>query len=94
MGAVLKRWKNLISEYGRLHDIKNDIVYRLNSDKNNMQNVYKLYLENIKESSLRSQNKWAQELGIQIDDWGYIYSSPFRATRNTKLKNFSSNFPI
>jgi hypothetical protein len=26
--------KNLISEYGRLHDIKNDIVDGLKSDKN------------------------------------------------------------
>ena len=35
-----------------------------------------------------SQNKWTQELGIQIDDWCYIYSSPFSATRNTKLQKF------
>ena len=33
VGAVPKRWKNLISEYRRLHDIKNDIVDRLKSDK-------------------------------------------------------------
>ena len=33
-----------------------------------------------------------QELGIQIYDWGYIYSSPFRATRNTKLQNFQFKF--
>jgi hypothetical protein len=26
VGAVQKGWKKLISEYGRLHDIKNDIV--------------------------------------------------------------------
>ena len=47
-----------------------------------------MYLENIKESPLWSENKLAQELGIQIFDWGYIYSSLFRATRNTKLQNF------
>jgi hypothetical protein len=29
---------------------------------------YKLYLICIKESPVRSQNKWAQELGVQIDD--------------------------
>jgi hypothetical protein len=29
--------KKLILEYGRLHDIKNDIVDRLKSDKKNMQ---------------------------------------------------------
>ena len=33
VGAVPERWKKLISEYGRLHDIKNDIVDRLKSDK-------------------------------------------------------------
>jgi hypothetical protein len=33
VGAVPKRWKNLISEYRRLRDIKNDIVDRLKSDK-------------------------------------------------------------
>ena len=33
VGAVQKRWKNLISEYRRLHDINNDIVDRLKSDK-------------------------------------------------------------
>jgi hypothetical protein len=49
----------LISEFGRLHDINNDIVDKLKS-----------------------------ELGMQIYDWGYIYSSPFRATRNSKLQNF------
>jgi hypothetical protein len=49
---------------------------------------YKLYLENIKESPFRAQIKWAQDLEIQIYDWGYIYSSPLRATRNTKLQNF------
>ena len=37
VGAVPKRWKKLILEYGRLHDIKNDIVDRLKSDKKNMQ---------------------------------------------------------
>jgi hypothetical protein len=47
-----------------------------------------LYLENIKESPDRSQNKWVQELGVQIDDWQNICSSPFRTTRNTKLQNF------
>jgi hypothetical protein len=52
-----------------------------------------LYLENIKESGLRSQNKWAQELGIHIDDWGYIYSSPFRPTRNTASKLSVQTFP-
>ena len=46
--AVPKRLKNLISEYGRLHDIKNDIVDRLNSDKKPCNIFYKLYLENIK----------------------------------------------
>ena len=62
-----------ISEYGRLHDIKNDIVSRLKSDKKPCKYFYKLYLENIKESPVRSQNKWTdQELGVQIDDWGYI----------------------
>jgi hypothetical protein len=35
-----------------------------------------------------SQNYLAQELGIQIDNWWYIYSFPFRATRNTKPQNF------
>ena len=47
-----------------------------------------MYLEHIKESPVRSQNKWVQELGVQIDDWQNIYSSPFRTTRNTKLQNF------
>ena len=32
VGAVKKVWKKLISEYGRLHDIENDIVDRLKSD--------------------------------------------------------------
>ena len=73
VGAVQKVWKKLISEYGRLHDIKNDIVSRLKSDKKPCKYFYKLYLENIKESPVRSQNKWTdQELGVQIDDWGYI----------------------
>jgi hypothetical protein len=33
VGAVPTRWKNLISEYGRRHDIKNNIVDRLKSNK-------------------------------------------------------------
>ena len=78
----------LISEYGRLHDINNDIVDRLKSDTKSCKYFYELYLENIKESPLRSENKLTQELGIQIYDWGYSFSSPFRATRNTKLQNF------
>ena len=87
VGAVLKRWKKLISEYGKLHDNTNDIVDRLKSDKKPCKYFYKLYLENIKESPVRSQNKWVQELGV-IDDWQNIYSSPFRTTRNTKLQTF------
>jgi hypothetical protein len=86
VGAVPRGWKKLISEYGRLHDIKNDIVNRLKSDKKPCK--YKLFSESIKESPLRSQNKWGQELGVQIDDWRNIYSSPFRTKRNTKLQNF------
>jgi hypothetical protein len=82
----------LISEYGRLHDINNDIVDRLKSDKKSCKYFYELYLENIKESPLRSENKLAQELGIQIYDWGYMYSFPFRATRNTNLQNFQFKF--
>ena len=33
VGAIPKGWTKLISEYGRLHDIENDIVDRLKSDK-------------------------------------------------------------
>jgi hypothetical protein len=88
VGAVPKGWNKLISEYVRLHDIKNDIVDRLKSEKKTCKYLYTLYLENIKESLVRSQNKWGQELGVQIDDWRNIYSSPFRTTRNTKLQNF------
>ena len=40
VGAVPKRWKNLISEYWRLHDIKNDIIDRLKSDKKNHANIF------------------------------------------------------
>jgi hypothetical protein len=47
--------EKLISEYGKLHDIKNDIVDRLKSDKKPCKYFYKLYLENIKESPVRSQ---------------------------------------
>ena len=71
----------IISEYGRLHDIKNAILDRLKSDKKSCKYFYKLYLENIKESPFRSQNKWTQELGIQINDWWYIWSYP--GIRNT-----------
>ena len=88
-GVVPKRWKKLISEYGSLHDIKNNIIDRFKTAKKPCKYFYKLYLENIKESPVRPQNKWAQELGIQIDDWRYIYFSLFRATRNTKLQNIS-----
>ena len=54
VGAVPKRSKNLISEYGRPHDIKNDIVDRLKSDKKTCKYFYKLYLESIKASPLRA----------------------------------------
>jgi hypothetical protein len=37
VGAVPERWGKLISEYGRLHDIKSDIVDRLNSNKKTIQ---------------------------------------------------------
>jgi hypothetical protein len=77
VGQSQRDGKKLISEYGKLHDIKNDIVDRLKSDKKPCKYFYKLYLENIKESPVRSQNKWVQELGVQIDDWQNIYSSPF-----------------
>jgi hypothetical protein len=43
VGAVPKRSKNLISEYGRPHDIKNDIVDRLKSVKKPCKYFYKLY---------------------------------------------------
>jgi hypothetical protein len=62
-------------------------VDRFESFKKKCKYFYKLYLVSINESPVKSQNKWAQELGVQIDDWGYIYSSPFMATRNTKLQN-------
>jgi hypothetical protein len=48
VGAVPRRYKNLLSEYGRLHDSTNDIVDRLKSDKKPCKYFYKLYLENIK----------------------------------------------
>ena len=67
VGAVPKGWKQLIPEYGRLHDIKNDIVDRLKSDEKPCKYIFELYLENIKECLFRSQNKWGQKLGVQID---------------------------
>ena len=85
---ALKGQKKLISENGRLHDIKNDIVDRLKSDKTPCKYFYRLYLENIKERPVRSQNKWGQELGVQIDDWLNIYFPTFRTARNIKLENF------
>jgi hypothetical protein len=53
----------------------NNIVFLFKSDKKPCKYFYKLYLENIKESPVRSQNKWVQELGVQIVDWQNIYSS-------------------
>jgi hypothetical protein len=41
-----------------------------------------LYLENIKESPLSSENKLAQELGIQIYDWG-IFILPLLGLQET-----------
>jgi hypothetical protein len=46
VGAVPKGWNKLVSEYGKLHDIKNDIVDSLKSDKKLCKYFYKLYLEN------------------------------------------------
>ena len=68
MGEVPERWGEFISEYRRLHDIKNDIVDRLKNDKKKKTTCkyfYKLYLVNIKESPVMSQNKWTRELGVQ-----------------------------
>ena len=86
-GVVPMRWKKLLSEYGSLHDIKNNIIDRFKTAKKPCKYFYKLYLVTKNNITVRSQNKWAKELGIQIDDWRYIYSSLFRATRNTKLQN-------
>jgi hypothetical protein len=44
VGAVPKGWTKLISEYGRLHDIENDIVDRLKSDKKNHANIFINYI--------------------------------------------------
>jgi hypothetical protein len=35
-----------------------------------------------KRMSFQVTKQMAQELGIQIYDWGYIYSSTFRAAKN------------
>ena len=89
---VQSRWGgNLFQSIGGCMILKNDIVDRLKNNKKKKTTCkyfYKLYLVNIKESPVMSQNKWTRELGVQIDDWWYIYSSPFMATRNTKLQNF------
>ena len=53
VSAVPERWKKLISEHWRLHDIKNDIVDRLKINRKPCKYFYKLYLENIKESPFR-----------------------------------------
>jgi hypothetical protein len=39
-----KGWKKLISGYGRLHNIKNDIVDRLKSEKKNHENKIGYFL--------------------------------------------------
>jgi len=44
LGAIPKGWKQLILEYGRLHDIKNDIVDRLKSDKKKHANILINYI--------------------------------------------------
>ena len=78
-----------ISEYGRVHDIKNDIIDRLKRAKKNANILsYQLHFEGTKGSPFRSQNKWAQEFGVHIYYWMYIHSAPFMATRNTNLENF------
>jgi hypothetical protein len=38
--------------------------------------------------SFQVTTQMVQELGITIYDWRYIYSSIFRATKNTKHQNF------
>ena len=40
VGAVPKLWQKLISEYGRLHDIENDIAGRLKIVKKKHANIF------------------------------------------------------
>jgi len=43
-GVVPMRWKKLLSEYGSLHDIKNNIIDRFKTAKKPCKYFYKLYL--------------------------------------------------
>jgi hypothetical protein len=43
----------LISEYGRLHDINNDIVDRLKSDKKSCKYFFEMYLKKHKRKSFK-----------------------------------------
>jgi hypothetical protein len=44
--------------------------------------------EQYKRISFQVTKQMAQELGIQIYDWGYNYSSTFSGAKNTKHQNF------
>ena len=55
---------------------------------------YKLYLENIKESPVWSQNKWVQELGVEMDDRHTSILPLLGLQEILSFKTFSSNVPM
>ncbi|XP_063408202.1 uncharacterized protein LOC134691566 [Mytilus trossulus] len=90
--ALPKEWKNIIHSqvFIKLNIVSHKIVTAIKTVDKVSKHLYKFFLEKIKETPSRIQEKWKIKLGIDIvaEEWNYFFSLPLLITEDPTLRAF------
>lgn len=71
-------------------DVK--LIYKFLRSNESNKYTYNIQMNNTKQYDNKSQNKWEQDLGEANINWKKVYQNIFKATIDTKLRNFQYKY--
>ena len=88
LSMIPRSWKNIILQSEKLDSVTNDDFEFVKRNKKPTQFFYKKFLSMFSEQPQKQQNKWQNELEVEIDNWEQIYLTPHHCTKSSKYITF------
>ena len=89
--AIPKNWKKRIKAQGKKDiEVTFPNIRLIKHLKKPAKYFYQKCIETVATRPTKSEEKWCDITNIQDKDWEYIYKLPFKATNETKLREFQT----
>ena len=84
LSMIPKTWKNLILQSVKLDYVTSNNLEYIKRNQKSSQFFYKKFLALVSEEPLKQQERWSDELNIEIDNWDQFYQIPYLCTKSKK----------